>query len=524
LLINTNTRSIGFGGINGARVRGISSFSTNIAGLAYSQKTNVGVNYTSYLTGTGTSIYNLSFAQELSKGNVIGVCVNSMDFGKIMKTTTIAPEGVGTFNASLMNIGLSYGRLFTEHISGGVQVKVIAESLDNISASGVAFDAGLQYSTGKRDNIHFGVNVRNVGTNMTYSGDGLIYNVNEPNNRGYKMSQTMQGAKFGLPSLLSISGAYDLYLGAAEANCNPNNRFTIAANYNYNSFTNDQFGLGLEYSLKEMFTLRAGYMYENNITNSESKQAHNGLTAGFSYDMPLDKTKKNGPALSIDYAFAMTKSFNNNHSIGITYTMGNPNNTCSRNAKIKAVEPKVEAKVEAPKPVVEAVIEKAKEEVKVIETIPTPEVPVVTPPVVVPVVEAETEEHKAREHLVELTPADKDSIIVYATKIKFKSGKDELNATGVEHLNKLYSIVRGYKKATFKIDAHTDNVGNSADNMELSRLRAEMVKNYLVKKGIHTDKITVQNFGDTKPKDSNDTPEGQANNRRVEVTVDFHQK
>ena len=239
LLLNPIARSAGINGINSARVKGIYAFSSNIAGLAYGMKTSVGVNYTSYFTGTETNLFSAALAQEISEGNVFGICINSLNYGKVTKTTVSNPEGIGTFSPAFVNIGLSYGRLFTEDISGGIQVKMISESIDNLSATGIAFDLGLQYKTGKRDNVHFGVAVRNAGTNMSFSGDGFAFQATEPGDQGYKYTVANRSARFNMPSLITIAGAYDFYMGAAAANCYPAHRLTVAGNFIYNSFINN---------------------------------------------------------------------------------------------------------------------------------------------------------------------------------------------------------------------------------------------------------------------------------------------
>jgi outer membrane protein OmpA-like peptidoglycan-associated protein len=63
---------------------------------------------------------------------------------------------------------------------------------------------------------------------------------------------------------------------------------------------------------------------------------------------------------------------------------------------------------------------------------------------------------------------------------------------------------------------HTDNQGNKAKNKQLSADRAEAVKNFLVEKGISESRITTSGMGDSKPVASNKTPEGRAQNRRIE--------
>jgi OmpA-OmpF porin, OOP family len=69
-----------------------------------------------------------------------------------------------------------------------------------------------------------------------------------------------------------------------------------------------------------------------------------------------------------------------------------------------------------------------------------------------------------------------------------------------------------------EVDGHADSTGAAAYNMTLSEKRAEAVKKYFVDQGIDPDRLTTKGFGITKPAASNDTREGRAKNRRVELT------
>jgi OOP family OmpA-OmpF porin len=69
-----------------------------------------------------------------------------------------------------------------------------------------------------------------------------------------------------------------------------------------------------------------------------------------------------------------------------------------------------------------------------------------------------------------------------------------------------------------RIEGHTDNVGKAAYNLELSKRRAESVKTYLVSKfQLDASRLTTEGFGDTRPIAKNDTDQGRAQNRRVEL-------
>ncbi len=66
---------------------------------------------------------------------------------------------------------------------------------------------------------------------------------------------------------------------------------------------------------------------------------------------------------------------------------------------------------------------------------------------------------------------------------------------------------------------HTDNTGNDAINIPLSNNRAKAVADYLVSQGVAGDRVTSTGVGSSQPIAPNDTPAGQAQNRRVDITV-----
>ncbi len=100
--------------------------------------------------------------------------------------------------------------------------------------------------------------------------------------------------------------------------------------------------------------------------------------------------------------------------------------------------------------------------------------------------------------------------------INFDVDRATLRPESMGTLNQIKAVMASDPSLKFEIDGHTDNTGDSAHNQALSQARAEAVKAQLVAMGISADRLTTKGYGDAKPMASNDTPEGKANNRRVE--------
>ncbi|HRG31749.1 MAG: OmpA family protein [Saprospiraceae bacterium] len=103
--------------------------------------------------------------------------------------------------------------------------------------------------------------------------------------------------------------------------------------------------------------------------------------------------------------------------------------------------------------------------------------------------------------------------------IYFATGSAELTGDSEPALKVMEDAFNKYPKLKVEISGHTDNVGDAGTNLELSKKRAESVRNYLVGKQIESSRITVTGFGMNKPVESNDTEEGRYKNRRIEFKI-----
>ncbi|MCO5257675.1 MAG: PorV/PorQ family protein [Lentimicrobium sp.] len=308
LLINPWARSSGWGGANIASVKGLEGLFGNVAGTAHTKGTELIFTNTQWLKGSEVNINAFGLTQKIGQSGVIGLGIMSMNFGDIPIRTEDLPEGgIGNYSPSYMNINISYAKAFSSSIYGGINIKIISEVISDVSAQGIGIDAGIQYVTGPRENVRFGITLRNVGPTMSFSGDGLSIRSLLPGQESY-FTLEQRSADFELPTQLAIGASYDIYIAEMH-------RLSLAGNFVSNSFNKDQFIVGAEYELKSYLMLRGGYTYEEGITEkSERTTAFTGPSAGFTVAVPLDKEK--GSSIAIDYSYRATDPFSGTHSIG----------------------------------------------------------------------------------------------------------------------------------------------------------------------------------------------------------------
>lgn len=121
---------------------------------------------------------------------------------------------------------------------------------------------------------------------------------------------------------------------------------------------------------------------------------------------------------------------------------------------------------------------------------------------------------------VENVNVDQEQQKIEATlKINFDVDKDVIKPTEATKLDELAGVFSNYPENIVVLEGHTDSDGSEAYNQTLSEKRAKSVENYLRGKNINIASLSSTGYGETRPVASNDTKEGKAMNRRVDIKI-----
>jgi len=115
-------------------------------------------------------------------------------------------------------------------------------------------------------------------------------------------------------------------------------------------------------------------------------------------------------------------------------------------------------------------------------------------------------------------------VVEFSSNVLFGFDKSNLSSEAKTNLNKLVAVLNSYPDTNIEIQGHTDSKGSESYNQNLSKERAGAVSNYLSDKGIAYNRLAVKGFGENSPKYSNDTKDGQTQNRRVEFLITANEK
>lgn len=292
LLVPTTARTASLGnGLTGglSTLSGVEALQTNPAALTSNTGTQALFSYTGYVADIGVNFFGV--AQNFGASNV-ALTVTSWDFGDIARTTAVNSDPTSlTFQASTVVVGASYARRFTDRISAGVTAKGIAETIDDINGSAIAFDAGMTYNVGD-SGLQFGVALRNFGTKMSYSGTGLTRSETLGGSPG-PFPLVIATEQFELPSLLSFGASYTR---SFEGNLTA----TALGNFRSNAYDQAEFAGGLELGYDNLVYARFGA----NLMPVMSQNNFEFWNVGAGINLPISNS-----GIAVDYAYRQTEAF-----------------------------------------------------------------------------------------------------------------------------------------------------------------------------------------------------------------------
>jgi len=136
--------------------------------------------------------------------------------------------------------------------------------------------------------------------------------------------------------------------------------------------------------------------------------------------------------------------------------------------------------------------------------------------------EAKAEADKAQAELrnADALREEEGRMIISLSGVLFESGGNSLSKLAERRLDTVAHALAAYPDRPIVVEGYTDSQGNEDKNQQLSQRRADAVREYLQQRGVDPERLRAVGKGEANPVASNDTAEGRASNRRVEIIVD----
>lgn len=299
--LSARTASLGSAVTGGlADLSGIEALQTNPAALMANVGTSAQFSRMEYVADIGVNYFGV--AQRFGNNN-IGLSVAFWDIGDIPETTEALPESDLTYGASNVVVGLSLARQFTDRIAAGFTVKGLSETIADMSATGLAFDAGMTYVVGE-SGLRFGVAMRNFGASMAFGGSGLSTDAPTGAGPDVNVPSEVSALSAELPSVLSFGASYTRQVAEDIT-------ITGLADFRSLAYDQDLYSAGLEAGYSDLFFVRGGFQLAADMDASFWQ----GWNAGAGLNLTLP-----GVNLKLDYAYRGTQYFSgvNLFTVGLT--------------------------------------------------------------------------------------------------------------------------------------------------------------------------------------------------------------
>ena len=255
LLIPITARGLSLSGAYNAGITGLDAIFYNPAGVGVTDASAEAMfSYMNYIADIGFTFAGVGV--NFDSFGSLAFSLRTLSFGDIPVTTVENPYGTGaTFSPTYVTVGVTYANALTDRIRVGFTINVVSEQIMRVSASGIGFDAGVQYNgVAGVEGLKFGVSIKNLGPSMRFEGSDLLRTATESDSRRGAQRYVIQAAAFELPSQLELGLAYETKFADQY-------RAVFSTTFQNNNFSHDEYRFAAEFSYNETFFLRGGYTY-----------------------------------------------------------------------------------------------------------------------------------------------------------------------------------------------------------------------------------------------------------------------
>ena len=274
----------------------------------------------------------------------IGVSISYLSMGEMNQTTPAQPRGTGLkFSAYDVALGLAYARQLTDRIAVGIHTKYVREVISKSSASGVAFDVGLQYRS-DWNNLRVGAAITNFGPDLRMEGEDLRVKLDPYPTTGSNPEDVplfLETESFSLPIQFQFGVSITPYQSESLS-------LTTVLDVRDARDFNQEFRLGGELEVMKLFYVRGGanlFMVEGSLFGGSDQVVVEGQeeggtgSVGSAYVNPTTITRgdlrdgqplfnlgagvrytlpSSGMGLRFDYAFSRVRTLEDIHRFGLT--------------------------------------------------------------------------------------------------------------------------------------------------------------------------------------------------------------
>jgi hypothetical protein len=288
--IGIGSRSVGMGGAFTAVSDDAASVFWNPAALTKVNGKDFFICDVEWLAGI--RLIASSYCQKTSFGN-IGIFLELLDSGEMFETTESDFDGTGnTFKYQAYQAGISYAKMLTDKFSFGINVKGIREDYTYSTASNFAIDIGSLYYTGWKT-LRLGMSLQNFGPEASPTGSYENWQDGSYIDPSTGEEMINEFAPYSMPLIFRIGLAMEIIN-------QPDRSLTVAFDVVHPSDNFERYNLGLEYSFLQILSVRSGIEFNKDETTFVLKKLTKGtMTAGCGLKFRIKNT-----LMKLDYAFA----------------------------------------------------------------------------------------------------------------------------------------------------------------------------------------------------------------------------